>query len=122
MKDNLPMISEKKFIKKIKSFFAKLFCKAKNEEVIVEDENINNENIAQKDFLDSVKTEVDKEVQKERERKELFKKIRENPEVLKTMSNEQLQKLSDYYEQVIKENEKIIEKKELEIKKLKKVV
>lgn len=121
MKDNLPMILEKSFIGKIKNFFRKLFFKIENKEIITEKETINNEEIKKNEFIDSIKTELDNKVQKDIERKKLFKKIRENQDILKTMSNEQLEKISNYYSQVIEENKKIIEAKKIQIKKLKNV-
>ena len=55
------------------------------------------------------------------EKEKLFQNIRNNPESLKSLSNAQLEKLSQYYSEKIDDNYDIINSKKMEIAKLKKV-
>lgn len=116
MNGNLQMKEDKGIFKKIKSFFRNLFCK--ND--LTENKNEEVEKTTQKEnFSDSIKVEVDNEFQKEIEANNLVEKIRENPEIIKTLSNEQLEELDKHYDKLIERNKQIIELKKAKLAKLK---
>ena len=125
MNSNLPMLEEKGFINKIKQFFRNLFFKNKSNKVEVQEENVT-ETVNKEyktEFINDIKVDIDyNSMKQENERNELFTKIRNHPELLENLSNEQLERLSDFYEKKIEINNNIIQEKQEKIKKLKKAV
>lgn len=123
MNSNLPMLEEKGFINKIKQFFRKLFFKNNSNKVEIQEENVtetvNEEN--KTGFINDIKVDIDYNgMKQENERNELFTKIRNHPELLEKLSNEQLERLSDFYDKKIEINNNIIQEKKEKLKKLKK--
>lgn len=129
MYENLPMKKETGIFSKIKTFFKFLFFKkisAENVEehkdnVIIPNNNVTNTKNIISEFKNSIKSEVNNSIQKEIERNALFEKIRKNPELIDILTDEQLKKLSVYYDTIIEKNKEIIESKKEKISKLKKV-
>lgn len=122
MNSNLPILEEKGFVNKIKHFFKNLFFKNKLNEPEIQEENVSP--IVAKEHKDEfknyIKVNIDnKSMKREYERNELFTKIRNHPELLQSLSNEQLEMLSDFYEKKIEINNNIIKEKQEKIKKLK---
>lgn len=120
---NLPILEKKGFINKIKQFFRNLFFKNKSNKVEAQEEIVtktdNKEYKA--GFINDIKADIDyNNMKKENERDELFTKIRNHPELLESLSNEQLERLSDFYENKIEINNNIIQEKKEKIEKLKK--
>ena len=120
---NLPILEKKGFINKIKQFFRNLFFKNKSNKVEAQEEIVtktdNKEYKA--GFINDIKADIDyNNMKKENERDELFTKIRHHPELLESLSNEQLERLSDFYENKIEINNNIIQEKKEKIEKLKK--
>lgn len=122
MNSNLPIKVEKGLFGKIKTFFRALFYKTnKKVDDIKDGEGIVNNSIQKEEFANSIKIEVDSSVQKELAQKELFNKIVKSPDLLTSLSNEQLEKFIKYGNQVIQKNNEIISMKKAEISKFKKV-
>ena len=121
MNKNLPMKKNNGLFENIKSFFKRLFFKYKKN-IINNQENIilTYDNDDKEKFTNSIKLEVNTELYKEKERNELFLKIRKNPEMLNMLSVDQLDKLSKYYDKVIEKKDEIICKKRQMIENLKK--
>ena len=117
MNKKLPIEKEKGFLNKIKNFFKKIFFKNNKKTLQVES---NLENILEENkFHQNIKIEVDNtDIKKDLDREELFEKIRKEPNSLQHLSNEQLEKLSKYYEQKIEKNDEIIKEKQEKLKKL----
>ena len=61
-------------------------------------------------------------MKQENERDKLFAKIRKHPELLENLSNEQLERLSNFYEKEIEVNNIIIQEKKKRLKNWKKQV
>lgn len=123
MNNNLPINKESGLFIKIKNFFRSLFFKSKqkniNERISLDiDKEKNNKD---ENFKKNIHVELDNEIQKKMEKEKLFQNIRNNPESLKSLSNDQLEKLSQYYSEKIADNYDIINSKNMEIEKLKKV-
>lgn len=123
MNNNLPINKESGLFIKIKNFFRSLFFKSKqkniNERISLDiDKEKNNKD---ENFKKNIHIELDNKIQKKMEKEKLFQNIRNNPESLKSLSNAQLEKLSQYYSEKIDDNYDIINSKKMEIEKLKKV-
>ena len=102
------------FIFKIKRFFNNIFKKSKKQEVSEFQSNISDESVVdfnkvENEFFNNIKVDssnVDKVVDK----KKFLEYIDGNVEALKMLSIDRLRKLKEYYDGVIEENNKIIEK------------
>ena len=123
MNENLPMKENNGLFTKLKLFFRKLFYRfeKKSNDEFKEKNMIEENNIQKEIFPNSIVIEVDNSIQKEFQKNELFEKIINNPEVLKKLSNEQLEMFNKYANKVIEKNKEIIKTKKDEISKLKKV-
>ena len=123
MNENLPMKENNGLFTKLKLFFRKLFYRfeKKSNDEFKEKNKIEENNIQKEIFPNSIVIEVDNSIQKEFQKNELFEKIINNPEVLKKLSNEQLEMFNKYANKVIEKNKEIIKTKKDEISKLKKV-
>ena len=121
MNKNLPIKKNNSLLENIKSLFKRLFFKYKKN-IINNQENIilTYDNDDKEKFTNSIKLEVNTGLYKEKERNELFLKIRKNPEMLNILSVDQLDKLSKYYDKVIEKKDEIICKKRQMIENLKK--
>lgn len=119
MNNNLPMKEERGIFNRIKRFFRNLFYNSEDQnktEVETKKSNtIAKQENDKKDFIKNIQIGVDNKAQKEIARNELFEEIRKKPERLKELTNKQLERLSEYYDQVIEKNEKIIEAKKAKI-------
>lgn len=123
MNNNLPILEEKGFVNKIKHFFRKIFLKNRFNETETQKENATKivDKEYKTEFENYIKVDIDnKSVKKEYERNELFTKIRNHPGLLQSLSDEQLEMLSDFYEKKIEINKNIIEEKQAKIKRLEK--
>ena len=106
MNENLPVKKENSIFNNIKSFFKRLFFKYKNNLNAQNNISENYDNTDKDKFTNYIKVEVNNDIQKEIERKKLFKKIRKNPEMLDMLSIDQIDKLSNYYDKVIEKKMK----------------
>ena len=114
MKNNDMIEYKEGFIFKIKRFFNNIFKKSKKQEVSEFQSNISDESVVdfnkvENDFFNNIKVDpsnVDKVVDK----KKFLEYIDGNVEALKMLSIDRLRKLKEYYDGVIEENNKIIEK------------
>lgn len=123
MNNNLPIKKESGLFIIIKNFFRNLFFKSEhkniNERISQDiDKTANNKG---ENFKKDIHIELDNNIQKKMEKERLFQNIRNNPESLKSLSNAQLEKLSQFYSEKIANNYDIINSKKMEITKLKKV-
>lgn len=114
MKNNDMIEYKESFIPKIKRFFNNIFKKSKKQEVSEFQSNISDESVVdfnkvENEFFNNIKVDssnVDKVVDK----KKFLEYIDGNVEALKMLSIDRLRKLKEYYDGVIEENNKIIEK------------
>ena len=114
MKNNDMIEYKESFISKIKRFFTNIFKKSKKQEVSEFQSNISDESVVdfnkvENEFFNNIKVDpsnVDKVVDK----KKFLEYIDGNVEALKMLSIDRLRKLIEYYDGVIEENDKIIEK------------
>lgn len=114
MKNNDMIEYKEGFIFKIKRFFNNIFKKSKKQEVSEFQSNISDESVVdfnkvENEFFNNIKVDpsnVDKVVDK----KKFLEYIDGNVEALKMLSIDRLRKLKEYYDGVIEENNKIIEK------------
>lgn len=114
MKNNDMIEYKEGFIFKIKRFFNNIFKKSKKQEVSEFQSNISDESVVdfnkvENEFFNNIKVDpsnVDKVVDK----KKFLEYIDGNVEALKMLSIDRLRKLKEYYDGVIEENDKIIEK------------
>lgn len=112
MMNKLPIKYEGRFFNKIKNFFYRLFKK----DVIVEECNIDiKENKIETNIQESEIENMKKISNKEKAKDEIVDLIEKNPEVLKTLSLEQLKKIDSIYDEIIKENDRKINKLKREI-------
>ena len=103
MKNNDMIEYKEGFIFKIKRFFNNIFKKSKKQEVSEFQSNISDESV---NNIKVDSSNVDKVVDK----KKFLEYIDGNVEALKMLSIDRLRKLKEYYDGVIEENNKIIEK------------
>ena len=123
MNSNLPILEKKGFINTIKQFFRNLFFKSKSNKVETQKENVTKTNNKKykAGFINGIKVDIDyNNIKSENERDEFFTKIRNHPELLESLSNEQLERLSNFYEKKIEINNNIIQEKIEKLEKLKK--
>ena len=114
MKNNDMIEYKEGFIFKIKRFFNNIFKKSKKQEVSEFQSNISDESVVdfnkvENEFFNNIKVDssnVDKVVDK----KKFLEYIDGNVEALKMLSIDRLRKLKEYYDGVIEENNKIIDK------------
>lgn len=114
MKNNDMIEYKEGFIFKIKRFFNNIFKKSKKQEVSEFQSNISDKSVVdfnkvENEFFNNIKVDpsnVDKVVDK----KKFLEYIDGNVEALKMLSIDRLRKLKEYYDGVIEENNKIIEK------------
>lgn len=114
MKNNDMIEYKENFIFKIKGFFSNLFKKSKKQTVNdfqldASNENIFDFNRVENDFFDNIKVEPSN-INRVVTSKKFLEYIDGNVEALKMLSVDRLRKLKAYYDEVIKENNKIIEK------------
>ena len=122
MKNNDMIEYKEGFIFKIKRFFNNIFKKSKKQEVSEFQSNISDESVVdfnkvENEFFNNIKVDssnVDKVVDK----KKFLEYIDGNVEALKMLSIDRLRKLKEYYDGVIEENNKIIEKLKIRFIKL----
>ena len=112
MKNNLPTKYEESFIHRIKKFFVNLFSKKTKEEIVekIEKEekveNVVKEEKIQNDIFSQMKEGSKKANLKE----DIFNMVNSNPDVLSTLTLEQLEEIDKMYDQKIEEKEKKINK------------
>ena len=114
MKNNDMIEYKENFISKIKRFLSNIFRKSKNQEVSKFQSEVSNEskvdfNKVENDFFDNIKFDPSA-ANKVVEKKKFLEYIDGNVEALKMLSIDRLRKLKEYYDGVIEENNKIIEK------------
>ena len=114
MKNNDMIEYKESFIFKIKSFFSNIFKKFKKQEVSEFQPDVSNEstvdfNKVENEFFDNIKVDPSN-VNKVVDKKKFLEYIDGNVEALKMLSVDRLRKLKEYYDGVMEENNKIIEK------------
>lgn len=107
MSNNSMIEYKKSFISKIKDFFRNLF-KSKKETYTSE---LNNDVTISKDseFFNDIKVDTS-DIDKFMDKKNFLEYIDGNVEALNKLSIERLKKLKEYYDGIIEENDKIINK------------
>ena len=112
MKNNLPTKYKEGFFHKLKTFFANLFGKKTKSEMVEQIEKeekieeVKKEEMSQKDIFSQMKEESKKTNLKE----DIFNMVNNNPELLNTLTLEQLEEIDKMYDQKIEEKEKKINK------------
>ena len=103
MNEKLPMQENTSLIEKIKKFFRRLFYKEKFQDIVETNQQVIPEiTDAQKEnFENSIKAEVKDEYLKEIKKDEFLEKIEKNPNLLYELSNDRLEKLNEYYDDLI---------------------
>ncbi len=114
MKNNDMIEYKEGFIFKIKRFFNNIFKKNEKQELSEVQHNISNEDTIdldkmEKEFFDNIKVDSSN-VTEVIDKKKFLEYIDGNVEALKMLSVDRLRKLKEYYDGVIEENNKIIEK------------
>lgn len=110
MSNNSMIEYKKSFISKIKDFFRNLF-KSKKETYTSEVSELNNDVTISKDseFFNDIKVDTS-DIDKFMDKKNFLEYIEGNVEALNKLSIERLKKLKEYYDGIIEENDKIINK------------
>lgn len=110
MKSNLPQVYKDGIFNKLKRFWTGLFYK-KQEGLIVKDLKVHNNIKRDNSFkINLLEPEINR-IAKEKEIKgNIIDMVEKNPELLQSMSIENLKKLVKVYEDAIKEKEEKIEK------------
>ena len=102
---NLPQKYKENFINKIKSFFARFFSKKVEITANQETKEINkineNKNIFKENLINEQVVKVNNEMVA---KKSIVDIVEENPELIETLSNENLKKLIKIYEEIIIQN------------------
>ena len=93
---------------RIKAFFTKLFNKKKPEEIVTELVEENKEKQSN-EFEKNIKVDISDINTKEKDLKEFIKTIEDNPEIIEKLSNDRLDKLIKYYEDITNAKKKRIE-------------
>ena len=107
MGENLPIKRNEGIFFKIKDFFRNLFQKE-----ITSEKNISNEDTNEYDiekFINSIKVNIETELDeaiKNQQRDEMIVKFKQNPESLKTISINTLERLVNYYENCVDKKRK----------------
>ena len=114
MKNNDMVEYKESFISKIKRFLSSIFKKSTQQEVSNFQSDVSNEskvdfNKVENDFFDNIKFDSSA-ANKVVDKKKFLEYIDGNVEALKMLSIDRLRKLKEYYDGVIEENNKIIEK------------
>lgn len=102
---NLPYIQSNNLITKIKQFFRKLFYKQEKNTIkkeIIEPVRLNN-------FKEELESKVNLNYSKQLEQDKFIEKIEKTPNLLYNLSLERLETLEQYYDDLIKEDEKKLE-------------
>lgn len=86
-------------IHRIRAFFAKIFNKKNIVETSPEIQIIDDKSISN-DFQKNIKVDVSNVNTKEGELKNFIKKIEDKPDIIENLSNDRLDKLISYYEDV----------------------
>ena len=86
-------------IHRIRAFFAKIFNKKNIVETSPEIQIIDDKSISN-DFQKNIKVDVSNVNTKERDLKNFIKKIEDKPDIIENLSNDRLDKLISYYEDV----------------------
>lgn len=119
---NLPIKVENGIFGKIKLFFRKLFFK---DEQLNEIEEVQIKNIVsnnqKKFFEDNMKVEVNDDFVKDIKRNEFITQIETNPDLLYDLPLEKIEKLSEYYSDLIEKEKEENKKLEEKLSRLKKV-
>lgn len=85
--------------RRIRAFFTKIFNKRNTEVSSPEIQTVDNKSKSD-DFQNNIKIDVSAVNTKERDLKEFIKKIEDNPDIIEKLSNDRLDKLINYYEDV----------------------
>ncbi len=110
MKDNLPQVYKNSFFDKVKRFFVNLFAKKEEKQNVEEKVEICKEKKGSNDFKKGLSMSAVTSANHHREeiKSSIIDTVEEKPELLQTMSIDNLKKLIILYEELIKENDKKI--------------
>ena len=86
---------------KIRSFFRRLFSK-KEQDTISEEKQVNNSFYQNNSFEKSLRVKEPSPNKKEKELKKFIAEIEVNPSIIENLSNDRLDKLISYYENITK--------------------
>lgn len=102
MKSELPMMTNNSFISKIKRFFSKLFNKStkKSDNNLTLDTEFNfSNNIS--NLKETIKYDISEKANEQLKVKNLVKSAEENPDFLKTLTIDELEKVDSYYDSIL---------------------
>jgi len=114
MSNNLPTIPKEGFFYKIKQFF----MKSKKTETNVEETSVEKE-MHKEEILDKPLSDIDKmrmQGKKARLKEEIIEIIDEKPELISSLSDENLDELNKMYDEIIEENDRKIKDLERTLK------
>lgn len=110
MNNNLPQMYKNRIFNRIKSFFVNLFSR-KDRNINIEAVDVNDKKEKANDFKKNLfDAEVSKVNYEKGIKKSIIETIEEKPELIETISNENLKKLIKIYDEIIKENNMKIER------------
>lgn len=117
MNNNLIPKNKISFWEHIRIFWKTKILKKFNTTNIEKIENFPTENYVndKTKFAEEIRVVIEKNISKENEFKQFIKEIEDNPDLINNLSNERLDKLIEYYEKIIIEKQKKIEKLKLSI-------
>ena len=121
--NNLPIKAKSGLIGKIRTFFRKIFYKPKDIENTKEIKNINysfNSN-NREEFKDKIVTETNNEYLRKIKRDTYIKQIEEDPDLLYNLPLEKIERIGEYYKELVKKEEEENQKLNKELAKLNKV-
>lgn len=113
MNSNLPVKQNNSLFGRIKNFFRKIFFKdkiennyeEKYEEQIEVQPKIEKEDNRKRQFEESIRVETNNDYINEMKREEFLDKLESNPKLLYDLPIEKLEKLENYYVELIKKQE-----------------
>lgn len=113
MNSNLPVKQNNSLFGRIKNFFRKIFFKdkiennyeEKYEEQIEVQPKIEKEDNRKRQFEESIRVETNNDYINEMKREEFLDKLESNPKLLYDLPIEKLEKLENYYGELIKKQE-----------------
>lgn len=121
--NNLPIKAKSGLIGKIRTFFRKIFYKSKDIENTKEIKNTNysfNSN-NREEFKDKIVTETNNEYLRKIKRDTYIKQIEEDPDLLYNLPLEKIERIGEYYKELVKKEEEENQKLNKELAKLNKV-
>ena len=115
--NNLPIKAKSGLIGKIRTFFRKIFYKPKD----IENTNYSFNSNNREEFKDKIVTEINNEYLRKIKRDTYIKQIEEDPDLLYNLPLEKIERIGEYYKELVKKEEEENQKLNKELAKLNKV-